>query len=169
MVEYRNLTFGESFTYKGLIDVKGLYRLIDKWFQENGYDKFEVWNFEEVYEDGKQITLKLHPYKKISDYVKIEIRLNAVLTKLKETKIEQDGVKNILMRGQAKFQFDTFVVTDYEGHWSGTPFYFFMKTLLDKFIYRSYTDRYEEILVSDKDKIKREIKSFLNMTRFGDI
>ncbi len=169
MSEYKNLTFGEKFTYKGLIDVKGLYRLIDKWFAEHGYDKVEAWNFEEVYEDGKQLTLKLQPYKKISDYVRIEIRLQAVLTKLKETKIEHDGVKLNLMRGQATFQFDTFVITDYEGHWAGKPFYFFMKTLLDKFIYRSYTDRYEEILINDKDKIKREIKSFLNMTRFGDI
>lgn len=169
MSEYRNLSFGESFTYKGLIDVKGLYRLIDKWFQEHGYDKAEMWNFEEVYESGKQITLKLHPYKKINDYAKIEIRLVAMLTKLKETTIEQDGVKKTFMRGQAKFTFDTFIITDYEGHWSTKPFYFFIKTLLDKFIYKSYTDRYEEILMSDKDKIKREIKSFLNMTRFGEV
>lgn len=169
MTEYRNLTFGESFSYKGLIDVKALYRLIDKWFKEHGYDKFEVWNFEEVYEDGKQITLKLHPYKKLSDYVKVEIRINAILSKLKETVIEQDGVKISLMRGQAKFTFDTFVVTDYEGHWGNKPFYFFIKTLMDKFFYRSYTDRQEEILLSDKDKVKREIKSFLNMTRFGEV
>lgn len=169
MTEYKNLTFGETFKYKGLIDVKGLYRLIDKWFAENGYDKLEVWNFEEVYEDGKQITLKLHPYKKISDYIKIEIRILVLLSKLKETIIEQDGVKNKLMKGEASFKFDTFVVTDYEGHWSGKPFYFFIKTLMDKFVYRSYTERYEDTLMKDKDKIKREIKSFLNMTRFGDV
>jgi hypothetical protein len=169
MAEYRNLTFGESFSYKGLIDVKGLYRLIDKWLQEHGYDKFEKWNFEEVYEDGKQITLKLHPFKKINDYVKIEIRINALLSKLKETTINQDGVKITLMKGQAKFTFDTFVVTDYEEHWSSTPFYFFLKTLIDKFIYRSYTDRYEDVLVADKDKLRREIKSFLNITRFGEV
>jgi hypothetical protein len=29
---------------------------------------------------------------------------------------------------------------------------------MDKLIYKSYTDRYEEILIEDKDKIKREIK-----------
>lgn len=169
MTEYRNLTFGETFTYKGLIDVKGLYKLIDKWFSSHGYDKAEVWNFEEVYETGKQITLKLHPFKKISDYVKIEIRLLATLTKLKETTVEQDGVKFTLMKGQATIRFDTFVITDYEGHWATKPFYFFVKTLMDKFIYRSYTDRYEEVLIKDKDKIKRELKSFLNMTRFGEV
>lgn len=169
MTEYRNLTFGESFTYKGLIDVKGLYRLIDKWFKGNGYEKAEVWNFEEVYESGKQITLKLHPFKKISDYAKIEIRLTATLINLKETIIEQDGIKNNYMTGQGKFSFDTFIVTDYEGQWSEKPFYFFVKTLLDKLVYKSQTDKYEEILLTDKDKIKREIKSFLNMTRFGEV
>lgn len=169
MVEYKNLTYGESFAYKGLIDVKGLYRLIDKWLQEHGYDKFEKWNFEEVYEDGKQITLKLHPYKKINDYTKIEIRINAILSKLKETTIEQDKVKITLMRGEAKFSFDTFIVTDYDGHWSNKPFYFFLKTLMDRFIYQVYTEKYETTVLDDKDKLKRELKSFLNMTRFGDI
>jgi len=73
------------------------------------------------------------------------------------------------MKGQAKFTFDTFVVTDYEGHWGNKPFYFFLKSLMDKYVYRTYTDRQEEILISDKNKVKREIKSFLNMTRFGEV
>ena len=167
-MEYKNLTFGESFTYKGLIDVKGLYRLLDKWFAERGYDKMEEWNYEEVYEDGKQITLKLKPYKKLSDYAMVEIRINAVLSKLKETEVEHDGVKTTLMKGQAKFQFETFVVTDYEGRWGSKPFYFFLKTLLDKFFFGSYTEKYEAVVIKDKDNLRRELKSFLNMTRFGN-
>lgn len=169
MTEYKNLSYGESFKYKGLIDFKSLYRLIDKWFKQRDYDKVEFFNFEETYETGKQITLELRPYKKLSDYVKIEIRLKIVLEKLKETIIEQEGIKTSLMKGQGTFTFETFLITDYEGHWSTRPFYFFTKTLMDKFIYRSYTERYEDTLIKDKDKIRREIKSFLNMTRFGDV
>jgi len=166
MPEIRNLTYGESFTYKGLINVKELYALIDKWFKDHGYEKNELWNFEEVYEDGKQITLKLEPYRKISDYAKITIRMTVHLRKLQEVIVEKKDLKLKLMKGDARFVFDTFIVTDYEGHWETKPFYFFVKTIAEKFLYKSYIDRYEEVLLRDKDMIKRELKSFLNMQRF---
>ena len=167
MTEIKSVSYGESFTYKGLINVKDLYMLIDKWFKEHGYDKNELWNFEEIYEDGKQITLKIQPYKKISDYAKIEIRMTAILKKLKETTIQQKNQKITMMKGEATFTFDTFLFTDYEGQWTSKPIYFFMKTLAEKFFIKSYIDKYEETLIKDKDSVKREIKSFLNMTRQG--
>jgi len=166
MPEIRNLTYGESFTYKGLINVKELYALIDKWFKDHGYEKNELWNFEEIYEDGKQITLKVEPYRKISDYAKLTIRLTVNLRKLQEVVIEKKDLKLKLMKGDVNFIFDTFIVTDYEGHWETKPFYFFVKTIAEKFLYKSYIDRYEEILLRDKDMVKRELKSFLNMQRF---
>lgn len=166
MVEIKTISFGEQFAYKGLIDVKNLYKVIEKWFSEAGYDKVELWNYEEVYEDGKQLTWKLEPFKKITDFAKVEIRIEAWLTKLKEVVVERDGVKVKLFRGEAKFKFDTFMITDYENYWGTKPMYFFLRTLADKFLYRSYVERYEEIALNDKEAIKREIKSFLNMQRF---
>jgi len=167
MVEIKALSYGEQFAYKGLIDVSGLYKMIEKWLEDNGYDKVEIWNFEEVYEDGKQLTWKLEPYKNISDFAKIEIRIEAWFTKLKETIIEKDGLKSKMLRGQAKFKFDVFMITDYENYWGTKPIYFFLKTLADKFLYRSYIDRYEDVALEDKEGLKREIKSFLNMQRYA--
>ena len=167
MVEIKTLSYGEQFAYKGLIDVPGLYKILEKWLSENGYDKAEIWNFEEVYEDGKQLTWKFEPYKKISDFAKVVIRIEASFKKLKETTIEKDGLKTKLMRGEAKFKFDLFMVTDYENYWGTKPMYFFLRSLADKFLYRSYIDRYEDIALADRENIKRELKSFLNMQRYA--
>ncbi len=166
MAEIKNLVYGESFTFKGLMDVKELYMLLDKWFKERGYDKNELWNFEENYEDGKQITLKIQPYKKISDYAKVEIRVTAQLRKLKEVVIEKKKQKMKLMRGEATFIFDVFLTTDYEGHWETKPMLFFIKTVSEKYLYKSYIEKYEENAIADKDAVKRELKSYLNMQRF---
>jgi len=70
------------------------------------------------------------------------------------------------MKGDAKFKFDTFLTTDYEGSWESKPLYFFFKTIAEKFLYRSVIDQYEQQALRDKDELKREIKSFLNMERF---
>lgn len=166
MAEIKTLAYGESFSYKGLIDVKDLYRLLDKWFKEHGYDKNELWNFEEVYEDGKQITLKIQPYKKLSDYAKVEIRITVTMKRLKEVEIEKKTGKIKILRGEASFVFDVFLTTDYEEHWEQKPIYFFFKTVAEKFLYRSYIDKFEEQAMKDKDAVKRELKSYLNMQRF---
>ena len=166
MAEVKAIRFGDSFKYKGLINAKELYKVIDKWLKRNGYDKIEIWNYEEIYEDGKQLTLKLQPYKKISDYAKVEIRLTAVLSKLKDVVVTVDKVKVKTMKGEASFKFDTFLTTDYEGSWEVKPLYYFLKTIAEKFLYRGIVDRYEEIAQKDTDALKREIKSFLNMERF---
>lgn len=166
MVEVKSLSFGETFGYKGLMDVKSLYKMIDKWFKDHGYDKVELNNYDEVYEDGKQLRLKLRPFKKISDYAKVEIQVEAVLSKCQEVVVTKDKVKLKLMKGDAKFKFDTFLTTDYEGSWESKPLYFFFKTIAEKFLYRSVIDQYEQQALRDKDELKREIKSFLNMERF---
>jgi hypothetical protein len=168
MPEVKALTYGEAMNYTGLINVEDLYRMIDKWFRDHGYRRNELWSFEEVFEDGKQITLKLQPFKEASDYVKMEIRISATLKKLTEVVIERKGLKFRTMKGEAHFVFDTFVVTDYEGHWEAKPVYFFFKTVAEKFLYRSYIDNFKDALLRDKEDIKHEIRKFLNMQRLGD-
>jgi hypothetical protein len=166
MTEYKTLSYGESFGYKGLINVKEFFMMMDKWFKDRGYDKVELWNFEEVYETGKQITFKFEPYKKISDFAKVEIRVQGVLKNLQEVVVEKNKLKIKIMKGEASFTFDVFLATDYEGYWGTKPIYFFLRTIADKFLYRSYLDRYEDIAVKDKEDLKREMKSFLNMHRY---
>jgi len=166
-MEVRAVTFGENIDYRGLINVEDLYKLIDKWFNEHRYEKREIWNFEEVYEDGKQITLKLQPWRRISDYVRIEIRFTVTMKKLSEVILEKKDLKIKTMKGQAHFMFDTFIITDYEGHWETKPMHFFFKVLADKFLYKSYVDNFEDVLIKDKEDLKHEIRHFLNMQRLG--
>lgn len=166
MTEYKTLSFGDTFAYKGLINLEGFYKILDKWLKDNGYDKVEIWNHEEVFETGKQCRWKFQPYKKISDLAKIEIRINASFTNLKEVTVEKNKIKHKLMKGEASVSFDTFLCTDYENYWGTKPLYFFLKILADKFLYRSYIERFEETAIKDKEALKRELRSYLNMQRF---
>jgi hypothetical protein len=164
----KKIVYQDKFiSFEGLFNLKDLFRTIIKWFNEHGYDMFENKNYEEVYEDGKKIIFELIPYKKVSDYYKLEIRVFAVFESLKEVEIELHGVKQRLLKGRANFTFDAILVTDYEGRWETKPTYYFYRALIDKFIYRSYTDRYEAQLVKDAKEVQEEIKAYLNMFRYA--
>jgi hypothetical protein len=167
-VAEKKIVYQDKFvSFEGLFDLKDLFRSIVKWFNEHGYDMWENKNYEEVYEDGKKIIFELLPYKKVSDYYRLEIRVFATFENLKEVEVEVSGVKKRLLKGGANFTFDATLVTDYENRWEGRPTYYFYRALIDKFIYKSYTDRYEAELVKDAKEAQEEIKAYLNMFRYS--
>ena len=166
MAETKTLMWLKPLRYSGLLDIKGLYKVIDKWIAEHHYDKVERKNFEDVYEHGRQIVMELLPYKKITDYAKIEIRIYIELTNVKDEVVEHDGIKQKYQRGEAFFSFDCFLITDYENHWETRATYYFIRTIVDKFIYKGYTKRFESEGKADATELINEIKTYLNMERF---
>lgn len=168
MVEIRNLSFNDLITYEGLMDVKGFYTMLNKWLDEHKYDRLEEESYEFVTEDGKQINLVMRPYRKISEYSKTEIKLEIDFSKLKEVVVEIKGRRKKVYKGSVNIAFHTFLVTDRERSWENPPIIFFLRTLLERFIYRSYIEKYEEDVVEHKNILMREVKSYFNMHKFEE-
>lgn len=166
MAEIKTLIDGKSLSYEGVFNLKELYRLIDKWFKDHGYDKQEIRNWEDVSQNEKQIILEIIPYKKVSDYARLDIRIFMIFSKLTEIDLEKDGIKFKMNKGRAEFYFDAYVVTDYENKWETRPIFYFVKNVLDKWIYRIYTSSYDAEVIRDCTEIENEIRSYLNMNRF---
>jgi hypothetical protein len=166
MAEIKILIDGRSLSYEGVFNIRDLYKTIDMWFKDRGYDKQEIKNWEDVSETEKQIVLEIIPYKKVSDYARIDIRIFMIFSKLMEIEVEKDNIKHKMNKGRAEFYFDAYLVTDYENKWETKPIFFFLKNVFDKFIYRSYISNYDSEAIRDCTEIENEIRSFLNMNRF---
>ncbi|HEY9701205.1 MAG TPA: hypothetical protein V6C58_02090, partial [Allocoleopsis sp.] len=156
MAEVRTLVDGKSLSYEGVFDIRDLYKIIDSWFRDRGYDKQEIKNWEDVSESEKQVVLEIVPYKKVSDYARIDIRIFMIFSRLSEIDIERDGIRHKLNKGRAEFYFDAYLVTDYENKWETRPIYFFIKNVLDKFVYRVYTSSYDAEAIRDCTEIENE-------------
>ena len=152
--------------YKGLFDLSGLYSMIDDYFKKQGYEKTELENSEYVTEKGKQITLIIEPYKKISDYAKLMIRVKIIFSDVIEVQVEKDGKNFDVNKGSVSLNFDGYVETDYEGRLEQKPINFFMRTLFDKFVYKIYTKKFENELGEDVRHLHDNIKSFLNLQKY---
>src|SRR3989338_865381 len=152
--------------YEGLFNLFELYRLIDSWLREKAYDKRELRNLEIVKPDGKYVELVLMPWKKISDYARHVIRIEFRAFKVKEVVVEQDGRQVKMNQGRLDIIIDGYLDMDYEDRWEQKPFYFFMRTLFDKFIYRTYSTQFEELLVENVSQLHAVMKSFLNLYRY---
>jgi hypothetical protein len=149
--------------YEGLFSSRELYKLIDVWFEDRGYEKKEMRNVEIVKPEGKYVQIDLEPWKCYTDYAKFVIKIKYMLTDLKEVEIEKDNVKVKLNQGKILLIFDSWVETDYFNRWETKPLFFFLRTVFDKYIYKPYTMGYRSKCREDTMTLITQIKSFLNL------
>lgn len=152
--------------YKGIFDLNGLYRAIDSWFYEKGYDKWEHKNYEQVLPTGKDIEIELLPWKKTTEYFKNTIKIRIKFVGIKDVEIEKEGVKLKLNQGKVLAIIDGYLETDYENKWENKPILYFLRTIFDKYIFRGYFQQYEKWLINDVNDIHSRIQKFLNTYRY---
>jgi hypothetical protein len=94
------------------------------------------------------------------------IRVNTKMFNVKEVEVEKDGHKLTLNQGRVAVLIDGILQTDYENRWSSVPFYIFIRTMYDKFIYKSYIDQFEAKLNEEVEQLHTQMKAFFNLYRY---
>ena len=152
--------------YKGLFDVNNLFRLIDSWLFERNFEKRTNKNFEQSTPKGKFIEWEIASWKKISDYQRFIIKLRMLIYNLNKVEAVKDKKKTKLGNARIIMYFDGYLESDYEHRWDERPLFIFFRTLYDKFIYRIYTERFEQRLTNDVHHLYNHVESFLNTYRY---
>lgn len=153
-------------TYEGPMDVGGLFKMIDGWFYEKGYDRFEAENTEQDLPGGKDITIVYFPWKKTTDYFENQIKIRMKFTGVKDIELEKDGKKVKVQTGKLMMIFDGYLLSDYEGWWDKKPWMIFLRTLYDKFIYAKHFKQFERWLMNDVYDIHSRVQRHLNLYRY---
>jgi len=166
MTETNIVVDNMALDYEGLFNAKDYYKLLDGFFAEKNYDKREGLSMEKVEASGKYIELEIEPYRKLTDYAKAVIRVRTKMFNVKEVEVEKDGHKLRLNQGKINILIDGLIQTDYENRWTDRPFYVFMRTLYDKFIYKRYMDDYTKYLKDEVGQLHTQLKSFFNLYRY---
>ncbi len=166
MAETYFVTGRKEINFEGVVSVTDLHVTMDHWFREKGFDKFEVKVEEVVTKDGKYIEWLFEPWKKVTDYIKLIVRIHVRMYNIVEMMVEIDGHPVKMNKGKINIMTEGFMVTDYEDRFDHQPLYYFIRTLYDKFFFRSYTQKYQAQLNADTEELRAHIKSTLNLYRF---
>lgn len=123
--------------YGGIFVADEIFSVINNALGDKGYIKIEKKSEELVTPAGKMLFLELRPYKEKTHYATLMIKIKIVLDNVTETIREVDGVKKKFQQGDVVIAFDSWVLTDYERRWGMKPWAYFLKGLINKFIYAS--------------------------------
>lgn len=150
-------------SFEGLFSMHDLFEMIDEWFRMKGYDKKETLHFEKVKDNGKYIEILLEPNKKLTDYIESYFWIKIVGEEIKDAEVEYKKTKIKLNHGKINITIRAFLITDYEDKWSSKPYYFLIRTIFDRFIYKRMIDKYKNEIVTHAAQLAREINAFLNL------
>ncbi|MBN2421431.1 hypothetical protein JXB27_04095 [Candidatus Woesearchaeota archaeon] len=165
MPERKLLVSDLTLEYEGLFDCADLFRLIDDWFKQNGYDKNEIKHIEKVREKGKFIDYEIAPFKKVSDYAQYDIDVRVLVNNMTNADVTKNKQKLQLNKGKVTIIFNALLVTDVSERWESKPFFFFLRVLFDKFIHKRYIEQYDKGLMTDVQNLHTELKGYLNLSR----
>jgi hypothetical protein len=166
MVERRIVVDTLRLNYQGLLNVNDFYRVMDKWYREKGFDKYEKRNFEQVFESGRQIEIEIEPWKKCNDYCKEVMKVIFLFTNVKDVVIQKDGHKVNMQQGKVAITFMGYLETDWENKWEGTPWTFILRAVFDQYIYKINTDKFYSLVAEDTMHLYNTLKAYLNLQRY---
>ena len=163
MADLRILLKDKELKYTGLIDVKGLYRLLFSFFEDNDFYFYESRNEEQHFDDEKQILLKLEGNKKFAEFTRLVMEVEVYFTHLKEVFVEKEGKKVKMHQGTVLFKTDVVLMTDYFKTFEQNAFQFFLRTLMNKYVLKPYMDRHSKLCMKYYAGFEKRIKTFLNI------
>ena len=155
----------DKIDYNGPFEVNNLLRMIENFIWERGFDKRQDKDFEQNTERGKFIEWQISPWKIITDYVRYIIKVRVLgydLIKM-ETIIHDKKAK--IDNGRVTIVIVGFVEYDVDSRWEQKPIFHFLRTIYDNFIFKAYTENFEQRLVHDINHLHNQIEKFLNIYR----
>ncbi len=152
-----------EFKYKGIFRVDELFSAINRALEERGYEKREKRSEEVVTEEGRKSYIELRPFKVMSNYVTLMIKIHIELERITEITEVLKGEKKLFQQGEVTLYFDAWSLTDYKGRWGMRPWTYFLKGMINKFIYKYPTESgFTGELVGDTAVIYARIKKLFN-------
>ena len=124
-----------TLTYKGFFRVEELFHVINESLEHRHYEKREKKTEELVTDTGRRTHIELRPYKDIVHYGRVQIVMRITLDNMTETVEESGGMKHTFNNGDATIVFDGWVLTEYEHRWTMKPAIYFLKGMINKYVY----------------------------------
>lgn len=158
-------TGGIRARWKGVTDIKELYRFMEQWLEDRGLaDKKSL---EKRYEErmaagGKNIFITWNGGKKISNYFKYVINIGFTLIGVQDVEVQQENIKRKLSKGDFEVRVYAYVESGTE-EWEKLGI---LQRIYYNFIVAKRLDEYKADLYDKTYKFFNAIKEFLRMRTF---
>ncbi|MBI5391189.1 hypothetical protein HZB02_06895 [Candidatus Woesearchaeota archaeon] len=165
MAERQYVINYEELKYEGIFNARELYDVIERWCRNKNFVDVEKRNFEQRFPSGKQVEIEITPYRKTTDYLRLQLKIEIFMRRLKDVKVKVDGKEVAMNKGEFTIFFHGFLDYDYWHKWEKRGIFVFIRALFDQIVYREMSEQYRLSVIEDVNELRDYIKKYLNMCR----
>ncbi len=158
----RDLIKKETLEFEGLFDFPGFYGFANNWLKDERYGVDEERYVEGVSGNERKLTIEWKASKKISDFFKIEHKINFMIFNLTDVEVEIDGEKKKMNKGKIETSVKAGLVSDPDSKWDRSPFLRFWREIYSKYIISGRVDAMRYKVQDDAQAFVEELKAYLN-------
>jgi len=167
MSEKKQVLYDLRTAYSGPFAAEDFYAEVDRWIDEKGFEKEHKKKLEHVTKSGKKIEWVIEAQRHLDDLHTCVIVLRALLDNVKETVIKRGKKKTRINNGDIFISIDGFIISDVHGSfYQVKPAYYFLRALVDKFVYNFWSGRHDGAAVSAGQDLFKRISSFFSLQKY---
>ena len=167
MVEKKQVLYDLRTAYNGPFIVEDFYAEVENWIKEKGYEKEPKKKSEHVTKNVKKIELVIEAHRRLDDLNHSIVVLRALLDNIKEIVVKKEGKKMRINNGDVLISIDCFIQSHMHGSfYQVKPVYYFIRALIDKYIYNFSTDKHDGKVNSDCRDLFKRIRSFFELQKY---
>ena len=163
--EVNPVIVGKKITYEGIFNYSDLIIMIDSFFKKRGFTKHVLKHKEKVGKKGKDVILKIRPYRE-KKKARLEVPVLMKIENMTTIKKTVDGLDIMVNKGNISIEVGANYITFLRGAWEAKPEYTFIKTIFEKFLFSGKSKDYEGWVSKDANDFLDEIRSFLNLNKY---
>ncbi len=156
----------ERVQYEAIYDLKELYKHIHDWLVWRKYDIEEQKYTEKIKPTGKDIEILWTATRDIDEYSRFEFKLKWQIFGQVDVEVERGGAKVKMNKGEVNVYVSANLVLDWQNKWEERPFFKFLKTFYEKYLYKGTIDSLKKELWKVGWNLYNEVKAFLNLYKY---
>lgn len=166
MVDKKQVLYDLRTTYSGPFIIEDFYAEVESWIKEKGFEKEPKKKLEHVTKNGKRIEWVIEVHGHLDDLNDGIVVLRALLDNVKEVMIKSGKKKMMVNSGDIFINIDGFIQSHIHGSFYQTkPVYYFVRTLIDKYIYNIF-DKHDGTVASDCHDLFKRLRAFFQLQKY---
>ena len=154
-------------SYNGPIDIKEFMAEVEKWLNGHGYEKEPKKYSEHLTKEGKQVEWVIEAHKGFSKLYRGTIRLKALFNNLKGSVLPTKNKKLRITSADVLVYIDGIIEEEItESYYHTKPMYQFITTIIDKYIYKFWSDKYDGNVIGDGHSLLKQLRAFFSLQKY---
>ena len=156
--------FSSKTTYNGIFNFGDFYNFCYAWLTEEiGLIIMEKKYSEKLSGESKSLEIKWEGFKEMTDYFKMNVKVDFRINNLTKVEINQGGVKINTNKGTVEMKITGILARDYKGKFETTAFKKFLRSTYEKWVIPSRIDEFQGKVAQECDEYLNQVKAYLDL------